>query len=165
MDAGITTILHESNGRYLNAKERSQLLAFARELPARIGASEDAETHEREIVEYVISALRSRYARFENLFPRAWDGLAVDLRMVLRANVRALISGDVAELDEIALFYLRSILIAYNVSPEFARDAFLTLIDACKEHLSAEASGLLDPYLNRNVEVLSEIPEPAVAMV
>lgn len=165
MDAALLTILRESDGRYLNSKERSQLLAFASELPARIGASEEVETHEREIVDCIIGALRTRYPRFENLLPRAWDGFAVDLRMVLRADVRALIRGEVAELDECALFYLRSILIAYNVTPEFARDAFLTLKEACNEHLSPEASGLLEPYLNRNIEVLGEIPEPAVAMV
>lgn len=86
-------------------------------------------------------------------------------RILRESGVRAQISRGVAELDEGALLDFRSILIARNVTPEFARDAFLTLKDACKEHLSAEASGLLEPYLNHNVEVLSEIPEPVVAMV
>ena len=39
------------------------------------------------------------------------------------------------------------------------------LRDKCRERLSAETFARLEPYLERNVQVLADFPEPAVAMV
>src|SRR3954471_22825589 len=165
MTPPLTAILRQSDGRYLTAEERDQVLAFARDLPARVQAGQDVEAHEADVIAAVVGELRDRYPRFERLFPGAWDRLAGDLRLVLRADVRAMIAGDVRVLEDKALFYLRSILAAYNVTPRFARDAFAALRDRCRDRVGAEAFARLDPFLERNVQVVADFPEPAVAMV
>jgi Phycobilisome protein len=76
-----------------------------------------------------------------------------------------MLSGDLKVLEDKALFYLRSILAAYNVTPQFAREAFGRLRDRCREQLAAETFARLAPYLERNIQVLADFPEPAVAMV
>jgi hypothetical protein len=123
------------------------------------------ETAEADLTATVVGELRGRYPRFERLIPNAWDRFADDLRLVLRTDVRAMLAGELRVLEDKALFYLRSILAAYNVTPQFARDAFTLLSDRCRDRLGADAFTRLEPYLERNVEVLSDFPEPAVAMV
>jgi hypothetical protein len=165
MTPPLNTILRQSDGRYLTADEREQVLAYARDLPARVQAAQAVESAEGDLTAAVVGELRQRYPRFERLFPNAWDRLADDLRLVLRADARAMIAGDLRVLEDKALFYLRSILAAYNVTPQFARDAFGVLRDRCRDKLGADAFARLEPYLERNVQVLADFPEPAVAMV
>ena len=165
MTPPLTAILRQSDGRYLTADEREQVLAHARDLPARVAAAQAVEAVEGAVVDTVVGEMRGRYPRFERLFPNAWDRLAGDLRLVLRADARAMLAGDLRVLEDKALFYLRSILAAYNVTPQFARDAFTLLRDRCRDRLGADAFGRLEPYLERNVQVLADFPEPAVAMV
>jgi Phycobilisome protein len=165
MNPPLSSIFRQSDGRYLTADERDQVLAYARDLPARVQAAQAVEAAERGLIDAVVGELRERYPRFERLFPNAWDRLAGDLRLVLRADTRAMLAGDLRVLEDKALFYLRSILAAYNVTPQFARDAFTLLRDQCRGRLAAEAFARLDPFLERNVQVLADFPEPAVAMV
>jgi hypothetical protein len=165
MNPPLSAILRQSDGRYLTAEEREQVLAHARELPTRVQAAQEVEAAEGGLIDAVVGELRERFPRFERLFPNAWDRLAGDLRLVLRADARAMSAGDLRVLEDKALFYLRSILAAYNVTPQFARDAFTLLRDRCRDRLGADAFGRLEPYLDRNVQVLADFPEPAVAMV
>jgi hypothetical protein len=165
MTPPLTTILRQSDGRYLTADEREQVLAYARDLPARVQAAQAVETAEADLTATVVGELRGRYPRFERLIPNAWDRLADDLRLVLRTDVRAMLAGELRVLEDKALFYLRSILAAYNVTPQFTRDAFTLLRDRCRDRLGPDAFARLEPYLERNVEVLADFPEPAVAMV
>ena len=165
MNPPLSTILRQSDGRYLSADEREAVLAFARDLPAAVRAGEDVEAHEAAVITAVVGELRDRFPRFDRLFAGAWDQFAADLRLVLRADVRAMMSGDLRVLEDKALFYLRSILSAYNVTPQFAREAFGRLRDHCGEQLAADSFARLTPYLERNIQVLADFPEPAVAMV
>lgn len=165
MNPPLTTILRHSDGRYLTSEERDAVLAYARDLPAAVRAGEDVEAHEGAIITAVIGEMRNQFPRFDRLFTDSWDRLAADLRLVLRADVRAMLSGDMRVLEDKALFYLRSILAAYNVTPQFARESFTRLRDHSREHLEAESFARLEPYLERNIQVLADFPEPAVAMV
>ena len=165
MNSSLNVILRACEGRYPGAEERAKLLAIARELPARVRAAEDVEAHEAATTAAVVAALHGRYPRYEKLFPQGWDRCASDLQLVLRSNVRAMLANDPRPLDDKALYYLRSILAAYNLTPQFTRDCFTLLRDQCRERLSPEAFALLEPFLARNVEVLGNIPEPAVAAV
>jgi hypothetical protein len=165
MTPPLSTILRQSEGRYLSADEREQVLAYARDLPARVQAAQAVETAEADLTATVVGELRGRYPRFERLIPNAWDRFADDLRLVLRTDVRAMLAGELRVLEDKALFYLRSILAAYYVTPQFTRDAFTLLRDRCRDRLVPDAFARLEPYLERNVEVLADFPEPAVAMV
>jgi hypothetical protein len=165
MNPPLSTILRQADGRYLTAEERDAVLAHASELPAAVLAGEEVAAHEGEVVDAVVAELREQFPRFERLFPNAWDQFANDLRLVLRADVRAMLSGDLRVLEDKALFYLRSILAAYSVTPQFGHEAFTRLRDRARERLGADAFAKLAPYLERNIQVLGDIPEPAVAMV
>jgi hypothetical protein len=165
MNPPLATILRQSDGRFLTAAERKQVLAIASDLKAGVRASEDVESNETEVVAAVVGEMRDLFPRFGQLFDDAWDRLADDLRLVLRADVRAMLSGDQRVLEDKALFYVRSILAAYNVTPQFAREAFTRLRDRCREKLKSDSFARLSQYLDRNVEVLPDFPEPAVAMV
>jgi hypothetical protein len=165
MNQPLSQILRNSDGRYLTGEERDAILAYARELPPAVVASQDVADHEDAVIEAVVAELRTQYPRFERLIPNAWDQLADNLRLIIRADVRAMLTADLRVLEDKALFYLRSILAAYNVTPQFVRDAFTRLRDQCRDRLRAETFSRLAAYLDRNVEVLADFPEPAVAMV
>jgi hypothetical protein len=160
-----TTIFRQSDGRYLSPEERDAVLAYARELPAAVSAGQDVEAHEGAVIAAAVAEMRDQFPRFDRLFTDAWDRLAADLRLVLRADVRAMLTGDLKVLEDKALFYLRSILAAYNVTPQFAREAFSRLRDRCRDKFSTETFARMEPFLERNVQVLADFPEPAVAMV
>jgi hypothetical protein len=165
MNPPLSTILRRADGRYLNAEEREVALAYARDLPAAVRVGEEVEAKENELIAAVVAEMRDQFPRFERLFADSWDQFADDLRLVLRADVRAMLTGDLRPLEDKALFYLRSILAAYSVTPQFARAAFTRLRDRCRERLDGDAFGRLEPYLDRNIQVLADFPEPAVAMV
>jgi hypothetical protein len=165
MSQSLHDILRVSEGRYPTPEERDRLLDLAHELPARVKAAEEVEAREADILAGVVGGLRDHYPRYEKLFPKAWDRCARDVQFVLRYDVRAMLANDPRPLDDKALYYLRSILAAYNLTPQFTRDCFTLLRDQCRERLSPEAFALLEPFLARNVEVLGNIPEPAVAAV
>jgi Phycobilisome protein len=165
MNPPLTTILRQADGRYLTAAEREQVLAIAQDLVTAVRASEETETHEAGLIAVVIKELQDQFPRFGQLFPDAWERLADDLRLVLRADVRAMLSGDQRVLEDKALFYVRSILAAYNATPQFVRATFTRLRDRCRDALGAETFARLEPYLERNVQVIADFPEPAVAMV
>ena len=165
MAAPLSTILRQSDGRYLTAEEREAVLVYARDLPAAVKAGEGVESQEAVVIADVVGAMRDQFPRFERLFTDAWERFAADVQLVLRADVRAMLSGDLRLLEDKALFYVRSILAAYNVTPEFAREAFVRLRDRCREKLTADTFARLAPYLERNIQVIADFPEPAVAMV
>src|SRR5687767_12066499 len=123
----LNELLRQSEGRYLTAEERERVLDYARDLPARVRAGEEVEAHEADILQAVCDELRQHYPRYERLFPSAWDRCARDLQLVLRYDVRAMLADDPRPLEEKALYYLRSILAAYNLTPQFARDCYTLL--------------------------------------
>jgi hypothetical protein len=165
MNPPLTTILRQADGRYLTADERALVLAYAQDLPARVRAAQEIEGLESNLIASVVDQLRGQYPRFERLFPSAWEQLAGDIRLVLRADVRAMLAGDLRVLEDKALFYVRSILAAYNVTPQFASDTFTVLRDRTRDRAGADTFARLEPYLERNIQVLADFPEPAVAMV
>jgi hypothetical protein len=156
-------ILRHSEGRYLTAEERGRALAFAYALPQRLRAGEEVEAHEDAVVEAACTALRERYPQFGRVHPQAWERLTLDLRLILRADVRAMLADDTNALDSHALHYLRSIWSAYQVSPSFARDACQSLSDNLQRVMTAESFAALEPFLARNRDVLGGIPEPIAA--
>jgi len=158
-------VLRQCDGRYPTAEERERALTFARSLPQRVRASEEVEAHEDAAVEAAVTALSERYPRFGRVHPQAWERLTHDLRLILRADVRALIADDPSGLDAQALCYLRSMWAAYHVTPAFAREACELLADQLRTVLSAESLSALEPFLSRNLHVLGGVPEPAVAAV
>lgn len=156
-------VLRQSEGRYLTPEERGRALAFASALPQRVRAGEEVEAHEDAVVEATCAALRETHPQFGRAHPQAWDRLGHDLRLILRADVRAMLADDAHHLTDYALHYVRSIWAAYQVTPSFARDTCQLLADHLQSLLSAESFAALEPFLARNRDVLGGIPEPIAA--
>jgi len=156
-------VLRQCEGRYLTPEERGRALAFADALPQRVRAGEEVEAHEDAAVEATCATLRESHSQFGRVHPQAWERLALDLRLVLRADVRAMLADDANTLDNYALHYVRSIWAAYQVTPTFARDACQLLTDQLQRLMTAESFAALGPFLARNREVVGDIPEPIAA--
>lgn len=154
-------LIERTGDSHFSAGEREQVRGLARDLNLAMQTSAAVEVVEDDAVAGVIESLRERHPRFGQLQPNSWERLAADLKLVLRNDVRALALGDLQELDGSVLVYLRSILAAYRLSPAFVRECFSLLRDRLSERLSAEQAAALNPYLQRNIDVLSDVPEPA----
>src|SRR5262249_21797123 len=126
-------------------------------------AGEEVEAHEDAAVEATGNGLREGYPQFGRVHPQAWDRLAQDLRLILRADVRAMLADDSKAADAYALHYVRSIWSAYQVTPTFARDACQMLADQLQRLMTAESFAAVEPFLARNRDVLGGIPEPIAA--
>lgn len=146
---------------HFTANEREQVRGMARDLERAMQTSAAVEAVEDEAVGSVIESLRERHPRVGQLQPQAWERLAADLKLVLRHDVRALAIGEPDELDGSVLIYLRSILAAYRLSPAFVHECFSLLDARLSERLAAEHAAALRPYLQRNIDVLADLPEPA----
>src|SRR5437763_875265 len=77
----------DGSAGYLTPEERAGVLAYAKELPARVRAAQEVEDAEGDIVAAACDGLRERYPRYQRLFPNAWDRCAEELRLVLRYDV------------------------------------------------------------------------------
>jgi hypothetical protein len=165
MNSHLQTILRDANGRYLNADERSAWLAYAQSVPNRFETALAVERAEDGALRQVIEEMKRRYPNFANYHDQGWARCFRDLQLVLRQDVQSMLLDDVHLLDDKILFWLRTIFASYNLTPAFCHDAFSLLHDALKEHLGLDDFGRIQPYLQRNVEVLSDFPEPVTPAV
>ena len=161
MNSQLQTFARAAEGRYFHPDERQALLAKATALPQRFQAADQVQQHEEAIVQAVIDAMQQRYPESSAIRGPALAKTQNDVQLVLRFNVQAMILDDMRWLDEKVLFWLRTILAAGNFTPQFSRDCFTLLGEQVKKSINPESAALLQPYLNRNIEVLSDIPEPA----
>ncbi|HLW65705.1 MAG TPA: hypothetical protein VKS79_10325 [Gemmataceae bacterium] len=161
MNSQLQSLVRGAEGRYFHADERRALLTQAASLPARFQAADQVQEHEDVIVQAVIEAMQQRYPESSAIKGPALAKTQNDVQLVLRFNVQAMILDHMRWLDEKVLFWLRTVLAAGNFSPKFSRDCFTLLRDQVAKHTSPQTAALLQPYLDRNIEVLSELPEPA----
>jgi hypothetical protein len=148
-----------ADGRYFTPEERQSMLNYAESLPKRFRIAEQIEQKEESIVRDVVAEMQNRFADFSKHHDQAWARLFRDTQLVLRADVQAMISDDMAQLDDRILYWMRTMFAANNLTPPFVRDCFSLLRDQIRAHLGDEDYELLRPYLDRNVEVLAAVPE------
>lgn len=165
MNKRIKQVINGSDSRYLSKDEMREILNYTNTLPARFKAGNQAEQHEAEIVRRVIDELKPRYPNMEKFHLRGWERGFRDVQLVYRYAVQAMILDDVTVLEDKLLFWFRTMLSGVDLTPKFVRDTYEFLTESARMKLPAEAFELLEPMLNRITEVLSEIPEPAVASV
>jgi hypothetical protein len=165
MNAQLTQITRDADGRYLTADERAAFLDFADSVPRRFRAADAAQQTEEGAVRGVVEEMTKRYPNFAKYHDQAWARCFRDVQLVLRQDVQSMLLDDVRSLDDKILLWLRTTLAANNLTPGFCRDAFSLLRDRLKDSLGAEDFDLLRPYLERNVEVLGDFPEPATPAV
>jgi hypothetical protein len=151
----------QAEGRYLNREEQQKLLGFANALPQRFKASAAIEQKEDAIVRAVVDELKQRYPNFPKYHDQGWAKCYRDVQLVLRYNVQAMIFDDMKLLEDKLLFWLRTILAASNFTPQLVRDTYTLLRDNCRSQVPGDAFSLLEAYLQRNIDVISDFPEPA----
>lgn len=165
MNRRIKQIINNSDSRFLNKEEMREILNYTNSLPARFKAATQAEQMEAEIIRWVIDQLKPRYPNMEKFHLRGWERGYRDVQLTFRYIVQAMILDDVKVLEDKLLFWLRTMLAGVDLTPQFVRDTYELLTESCEARLSQESFELLAPFLHRTTEVLSDIPEPAVASV
>lgn len=158
-------LMRESTGRYLNPKERQALLEFAAGLPHRLQVAEQVERVEDSVVRSALAETRLRYPRFEQYHDGAWAKCYRDAQLVVRHAVQAMLFADPAVLEDRLLHWLRSVGAAANLTPQFIRGFYSAVRDELRDQLPADGFAMIEPWLTRAVEFLSDIPEPSAAAV
>jgi hypothetical protein len=165
MNARLQKLALAAEGRYFQPAERHELLELAKSLPSRLHASDQIQQKEEAIVAAVMQEMQKRYAKFAKQHEHAWAKAFRDVVLVLRFDVQAMVCDEMRWLEEKVLFWLRTMLAAGNFTPQFIRDCFTLLREQVKLQVNPESFTWLQPYLDRNIEVLSDIPEPAAPAV
>lgn len=165
MSLRLLKMAHAADGRYFQAEERRAILSFAQSLPGRVGLAESIEQQEEAVLRGVVEDLQKRYPNFSKFHDQGWARCFRDLQLVLRQDVQSMILDDVASLDDKVLLWLRTIFAANNYTPQFCRDCFTLLRERLQQQLARDTFESLRPYLDRNIEVLSDFPEPATPAV
>ncbi len=165
MNQQLCQLARAADGRYFSGDERDGLLSYADSIPKRFGAAEAVAQKEDAVIRTVLEQMQERYPNFAKHHDQAWARQFRDVQLVLRADAQAMIFDDVRRLDDKILLWIRTLFAANNYTPGFVRDCFESLRAQLQASLSHEEFDLLQPYLNRNVEVLSDFPEPALPAV
>ena len=165
MNSRLIKITHDANGRYLTAEERAAFLEYADSVAQRFQAADAVEKVEEAAVRGVVEEMTRRYPNFAKYHDQGWAKCFRDVQLVLRQDVQSMLLDDVRSLDDKILLWLRSTLAANNLTPGFCRDVYSLLRDNLQGHLGADDFNLLRPYLDRNVDVLSDFAEPATPAV
>ncbi len=152
--------LNNSDSRYLTREEQEEVLAYTTSVPKRLQAASQVEQKEMEIVQAVVEQMKRRYTNFQNLHDRAWDKAIRDIQLVLRYNAQGMVMDDLDMAADKLLFWFRTIIASVGMTPQFARDTYTFMHDACKQKLPADAFALLQPHLKKTIEVMSDFPEP-----
>ena len=160
MNTRLLNLAHAADGRFFRPDERDDIVAFAHSVPARCRVAEAVEAREEPALRAVVETLQQKYPSFSKHHDQGWACCYRDLQLVLRHDVQAMIFDDCDMLDERILFWLRTMFSANNYTPQFCRDCFASLQDHMRTHLPADDFELLRPFLDRNIEVLGDFPEP-----
>lgn len=158
-------LVNATDNLYLTPAEQQQVLEYTQSLPRRFAAARQVEAKETEIVEHAMVQLRRLYPTFEQFHRDGWDKGFRDAQLVLRYNVQGMLMDDPDLATDKLLGWLRTLLAGLDLTPRLVRDTFTALREACRAKLPADAYALLEPHLERTIEVLSDFPEPAMAAV
>jgi hypothetical protein len=165
MNSRLNKIAHDANGRYLNPEERTEFFSYVESVPHRFQAADAVEKAEESVIREVVEEMARRYPNFGKFHDQGWAKCFRDIQLVVRQDVQSMLWNDVPSLDDKILLWLRTTLSANNFTPGFCRDAFSLLREKLEGSLGAGDFELLRPYLDRNVDVLSDFPEPATPAV
>lgn len=165
MNPMLQDLAHESESRYLTKDEMGKIVAYTTSLPARFKAAAAVEAKEEAIVRFAVDQMKRRYPNFERYHPQAWEKAFRDIQLSLRYTVQAMVWDNPSSQADRLLYWLATIFSSFGFTPQFNRDTYSFLRDAVRQNVPAEAFGLLEPFLEINIDVLGSIPEPAQALV
>ncbi|MGL4553365.1 MAG: hypothetical protein ACRC33_19535 [Gemmataceae bacterium] len=165
MNKRIKQIIDQSDSRYFTNGEMKEILAYTNTLPARFKAAGAVEKHEADAVRYCIDEMRARYPGLEKYHAKGWDRSYRDVQLVVRYIVQSMILDDSSVMEDKLLLWLRTMLAGVDLTPQFISDTYELLTEGFRRKLPEDAFALVEPFLLRTKEVLSDIPEPATASV
>lgn len=165
MNPTVMDVIRESESRYLTEEEKQTVLDYTNSLPTRFKFAERVAEVEDEIVQATIDQMKRRYPSFERYHPAAWDKGFRDVQLTLRYTVQAMVWDDPMMHEEKLLVWLGTILASFGFTPQFNRDTYTFLRDNVRSRVPAEVFEKLEPFLDKNVEILGGIPEPHQALV
>ena len=165
MPSRMMTAVNNADSLYLSTEEQRVLVEYAKSLPRRMLAARQVEQKEGEIADLTIAQLQDLYPNFESYHEGGWDRVRLDLTLVLRCLVQAMLMDDPDVAKDKVLSWLRSMFESLSFSPQFVADTYSTLLEATKQELPEEAFALLEPYLRDALKYLSDFPEPAFVAV
>lgn len=161
MNSKVFDIIDACENRYLSPREETEILSYVNEMPARIVAMKDLQGKEAEVCEAVVLRLQAEYRTVANYHQDQWAKAYRDCQLTLRVMAQAMLLGDVQYLEDKLLYWFRSILVSFDYTPQIIRDCFLYLEEEVKACVEADTYGLMQTYLARTTQVLSDFPEPA----
>lgn len=165
MNMKLATITAQAEGRYLSRDEQQQMLDYAQSLPERFRIATQIEQKEDGVLRATVEDIRRKYPNFSKYHDQAWTKCYRDMQLVVRYDVHAMILDDAKYVEDNILYWLRTILAGSHFTPGFVRDAYTFLREHFRRELSSDAFDGIEPYLTRNIEVLSDFPEPATPAV
>jgi hypothetical protein len=165
MNPHLSEIMRSSESRYLNSQEQREILEYTESLPQRFKVASLIEQKEESIVQAAVDQVKRRYPSFERYHPRAWEKAARDMQLTLRYTVQAMVCDDLDFQSDRLLYWLGTIYHSFGFSPQFNRDSYTALRDAVKTSVPGDAFALLEAFLEKNIEVLGSMPEPAQVLV
>lgn len=161
LNTRLSKVFRDSDNRYLNAEERGLLASYAESVPERLRTAELVEKVEQEVCKTMVDEMRRKYPRFETHHENAWGKAFRDVQLTIRNGVHAMLLDDVKMLEDKLLVWFRTILASFDFTPQFNRDCYTIVRDAFRRRLPAESYSLMEPYLQRCIDVMSDFPAPA----
>lgn len=165
MNKRIKKIINDSDSRYLTNGEMKDILAYTNSLPQRFKVAGLVEKHELEAVRHSIEKMKPRYPGYEKFHAKGWDRGARDLQLVTRYVVQSMVLDDATVMEDKLLYWMRTMLSGVDLTPQFIADAYELLMEGFRDKLPQDAFEMVEPFLARAREILSDIPEPATASV
>lgn len=165
MNNRIKHLLLQSDGRYLSADEKSEVVDYMTDFQKRLEVTGLIEEAEDSAVRFCIDNTRKRYPNFDKYHDKAWAKAFRDVQLTTRFATQAMLLGDMSILEDKLLYWLRTILAGLNFTPEFNRDTYTFLREGFRQNLPPDVFGELEPYLTRTIEIMSNFPAPATPAV
>jgi hypothetical protein len=147
--------------RYPTADEERRFCDYAAGFPARFAALRDVERATPEVCRETVELMRRGWPTFEKHHDMAWAKNFRDLDLYAKVLVQAMLLNDVNYQDEKAIYWIRTILAAFDFTPAFNRDCFTFFRDGYRKRLRPESWELFAPHLERLLAVMTDFPEPA----
>lgn len=165
MNNRIKQLILGSDSRYLTDEERSEIGGYLDGFAKRLEVMALVEEAEDNAVRFCIDNTRKRYPNFDKYHDKAWAKAFRDVQLTTRYMAQAMLIDEMSLLEEKLLFWLRTILAGFNFTPEFNRDTYTYLKEGFRQSLPPDAFAMMEPYLNRTIDVMSNFPQPATPAV
>ncbi len=162
MNPQLESILNDTEGRYLEATEQSELIDFANSLEDRLRAMRSVQQHESQVIKAAMESLWDEYPEMKTEHVDAYERGVRDMTLVLRYTALAMVRDSEAFLEQKLLHWFKTILEAFDMSEPVAF-AYRCLRDELQQAMPAEDFALLDPFIERTCEILSPTPSTAAA--